>query len=257
MKKILFVVLAIMSSLNAESGMTDIYTGNGINTSADSAIANMVELRKTLTHKTRDDLKLNIDDEGEKYQFKYVYNPSYGYRDDVLETYYQLKESGQISRGYFASVFIFATWNLGYRGILKKYKAIVDTYKQDTKIMYNAYMNSSFNKNNNVLLVSHSQGSLMANKLYGMLNSAQKNKYHSVAVAPAANHISGYRSSKEHYVTMYGDYGVFLVKGHLRPNTSGFGHGFVSSYLSQSKSRTKISKYIKKAYDDFASRKID
>jgi len=257
MKKILFIVLAILSSLNAESGMTDIYTGNGINTSADSAVANMLALRKTLTHKTRDDLKLNSDDEGKKYQFKHVYNPSYGYRDDILETYYQLKESGQVSRGYFASVFIFATWNLGYRGILKKYKAIVNTYKQDSQIMYNAYIKSSFNKNNNVLLVSHSQGSLMANKLYGMLNSTQKSKFSTVGVAPVANHIAGHKSSRGHYVTMYGDYGVFAVKGHLRPNTSGFGHGFVSSYLSQSKSRTKVSKYIKNAYDGFAKKAID
>jgi len=184
------LLLLILSTLSAESCITDIYTGNGIMTSDESpseARANMKALKKFMMKEARNTSRLDVDKYGIDYQFKYIYNPSYGFRDDILETFYGLKETGQISGGYFTFILNLMTFELTIEEALEKYREIVSTYERDVSDIYNQYVISSFSKNNNVVLVAHSQGNIVGNKIYTKLTNFQKNKFRMVSVATPAN----------------------------------------------------------------------
>ena len=254
MKKILLLITLTLSTLYAKPCMTDIYTLNGINTDdisinddAGSAEDNIIRLEEFMLYWGNPTTRLDPKKNGKEYQFRYVYNPSYGVRDDMLETYYQLKESGQISGGYFTFLLNLLTVDLGLDGLVEKYKEIVSRYEGDVQGIYNT---DSFSKKHNLLLVAHSQGNLMGNKIYTMLTDAQKKKFRMVSVGTPANHVMNPNQTAP-YVTARGDFVINGVYGALSGNVEGIGHNFINVYLGTSfEARTKIALYVKSAYNN-------
>ena len=68
----------------------------------------LVDLRNLLYSESF--VTFNSNDEGKIFNFKLAYNPSYGMIDDIFETFWQLKENGQISEGFFGAVYAALTW---------------------------------------------------------------------------------------------------------------------------------------------------
>ena len=257
MKRILLFITLSLVALYAKPCMTDIYTLNGVNTSdisingkASEARENMKRLKKFMLYWGNPITRLDPQKNGKEYQFRYVYNPSYGLRDDMLETYYQLKESGQISEGYFTFILNITTGDLTIKEAVKKYKEIVSRYERDVQGIYNAYNTSSFSQKHNLLLVAHSQGNLMGNKIYTMLTDAQKKKFRMVSVGTPANHVMKPDQTAP-YVTARDDFVINGVYGALSGNVDGIGHNFINVYLGSSfEARTQIALYVKSAYDN-------
>jgi len=254
MKNIIFILIFAVVSLYAKPCTTDIYFGNGVWNTQDDGKEGRDELKRFM--QTRAITSLSIDDEKNNlYSFKHAYNPSYGTTEDLIETFYQLKESGQISFGYY--VWIVSMLNIGGENDLNtKLKDIVRTYNDDAFYMFTKYDNESFSKKHNVLLVAHSQGNLFGNKMYTLMNDAQKEKFRMVSVATPADHVAGGGP----YVTASGDYVIVPIQGSLPANVIGFGHTFLGTYLNidgegvpgdgSNTAPLVIAPYVKSAYDN-------
>jgi hypothetical protein len=248
MKNILTITLLILSVLYAKPCMTDIYTGNGIMTndaSPSQAENNMIALKLHMLYKANGASRLDPQKYGKDYQFKYIHNPSYGFVNDILETFYGLKETGQISEGYFTFILNITTGNLTIDEAVQKYRQIVSTYEKDVSSIYNQYVASSFYKKHNVLLVAHSQGNIVGNKIFTKLTSSQIKKFRMVSVATPANSVAGGGP----HVTVHGDGVIQPVPGALSSNVGGTGHNFITTYLdAHSNARNLIAQHVKSAY---------
>jgi len=256
MKKILFILILAMGSVYAKPCMTDIYFGNGVWNERDDAEDGMFALRKLMFRFPNSRLNRSLEDQ--EYNFKYAHNPTAGTIDDLIETFYQLKESGQISDGYFMGVYAALAAESNGEAFITKLRDIISTYNSDASSMFSLYQNSSFNQRHNVLLVAHSQGNLFGNKMFTLMSEAQKKKFRMVSVATPANHVAGGGP----YVTASGDYVIGPIPGSLDANVIGFGHTFIGTYLNISgggafldgsnMSPGLISSYVKSAYDSLA-----
>lgn len=252
MKKLFFIISVTSVLLFAKPCMTDIYTGNGINTTDKEAWKNMKALRKFMLNKARpvsklDKSKYNID-----YSFNYIHNPDHGFNNDMMETYYQLKESGQISDGFFHTMFSFFAGNIPENALHKKYMDIVDIYEADVNSIYWKYYTVSFSQKHNVLLVAHSQGNLIGNKVYTLLDETEKKKFRMISVATPASYVK-IKGQKRPYVTAHADLVINnpLIPNHLPTNVAGTGHNFIHTYLNAySDARHLIASYVKSAYDN-------
>ena len=160
MKKILFILLLTVSSVYAKPCMTDIYFGNGVWNTEEQAIEGKDALRRLMF--SIPNSRLNVAVEGQEYDFKYAYNPTKSTTDDLIETFYQLKESGQISDGYFLGVYAALAAESNGEAFINKLRDIISNYNSDVNTMFSLYKQSSFNQKHNVLLVAHSQGNLLA-----------------------------------------------------------------------------------------------
>lgn len=252
MKKILFILSFTSVLIFAKPCMTDIYTGNGVNTSDDGAFSNMKALRIFMQNKANMASRLDFQEYNINYSFKYIHNPDHGFNNDLIETYYQLKESGQISDGFFHMMFSLLAGNIPENTLHQKYIDIVGTYESDVHEIYNKYYSFSFSKKHNVLLVSHSQGNLIGNKIYTLMSDAEKKKFRMVSVATPASYVKipGVTSP---YVTVHADLVINnpLIPAHLPSNIAGTGHNFIHTYLdAHSNARHLIASYIKSAYDN-------
>jgi len=249
MKKILLILMLVVVSSVAKPCMTDIYFGNGVwNPDRDEVRKIQLRALKVLML-SRTSTPLNKADQNKLFQWKLAYNPSGGTSDDLIETFYQLKESGQITEGYFTFILNITTGDLTIKEAVEKYRQIVSTYKKDFDIIYRQYENSSFSKKHNILLVAHSQGNLFGNKMYTLMTDAQKEKFRMVSVGTPANHVMEPNQTAP-YVTLYGDFVIRSIPDSLSANTNGGGHTFVGAYLGKIDARIKISAHIKTAYDD-------
>jgi len=243
MKKILFILILTINSLYAKPCMTDIYFGNGVWNTDEQAIEGKTALRK-LMHRAYN-ARLDRQEEGITYTFRHAYNPSHGTTDDLIETFYQLKESGQITGGYFFGVYVALAAESNAEEFLRKLQTIISNYDSDISQMYNIYNVASFKKKHNVLLVAHSQGNLFGNKMYTLMSDTQKDKFRMVSVATPAN------TSIGPYVTADLDYVIAGIPDHLSANVDGVGHTFIGTYLGSSfEARTQIALYVKNAYDN-------
>jgi len=244
MKKILLILILTVISLQAKPCMTDIYFGNGVWNTEKDAIYSKRALRNFMLY--RANIRLDINKEGIDYNFKHAYNPSYGTIDDLIETYWQLKESGQISEGYFGAVYAALTWEESGE-FYNKLDDVIQHYNQDVATMFTIYQEASFKNKHNVLLVAHSQGNLWGNKIYTLLSDAQKQKFRMVSVATPADHVAGGGP----YVTAVGDYVIGPIDGSLPGNVDGTGHTFIGTYLNASiNAPRKIALYVKAAYNN-------
>lgn len=246
MKKILFILIITIASLNAKPCMTDIYYGNGVWNTRSQGEDGMWALRRFM--QTKAITPLSIEDEKNKlYSFKHAYNPSKSTIDDLIETFWQLKESGQISDGYFFAIYSALAAESNGKEFLQKLQTIITTYNGDVNAMYQLYTNASFNQKHNVLLIAHSQGNLFGNKMYTLLNEDQKAKFRMVSVATPANSVAG----SGPYTTASGDYVINPIPGALPSNVDGFGHTFIGTYLNGSiNAPRQIALYVKNAYDN-------
>ncbi len=253
MKKILFILTLIIITVEAKPCMTDIYFGNGVWNTRTQGQEGTKELRDFM--QINYNARLNRDEEGKTYNFKHAYNPSYGNGDkrDLIETFYQLKESGQVSNGYFQWMFTLLNDDETTEPY-QKLQDIIRTYNSDAIYMFTLYQQSSFNQKHNVLLVAHSQGNLFGNKMYTLMNEAQKKKFRMVSVATPADHVIKPGQTSP-YVTVHGDYAIQSLilagAGSLNTNVDGVGHTFIGTYLGNSfEARTQIALYVKNAYDN-------
>lgn len=247
MKKIVLFLIFGLISLYAKPCMTDIYFGNGVWNTEKEAINSKRALKRFMQYQAV--TQLDPQKEGETYRFGHAYNPSRGTVDDLIETFWQLKESGQITDGYFLAVYSALAAESNGEEFLQKLQTIISNYNGDVNAMYQLYTNASFSKKHNVLLVAHSQGNLFGNKMYTLMSDAQKNKFRMVSVATPADSVAGGGP----YVTASGDYVINSIPNVLPSNVDGFGHTFIGTYLNGSiNAPRKIALYVKSAYDNLS-----
>ena len=110
--------------------------------------------------------------------------------------------------------------------------------------MWEKYYNESFKLGHKVLLVSHSQGNLFANRIHDKITPSQyQNYFANFQVASPANEV---KATKGGYVTLYGDPIINPIPGSMGGNANGTpGHAFISAYLNQSDPYGKIVAGIK------------
>ena len=103
MKKILLILLLSFTLFaNTSSCMLDVYFGNGVWNESWQAEDSMDALKKFIQQ--NNPTRFPRTDEDITYSFKLAYNNTNGTLTDLIETYWQLYESGQISEGYFTFV---------------------------------------------------------------------------------------------------------------------------------------------------------
>ena len=246
-------------TLNAESineYKTDIYFGNGvwnkqfsINCDEDgSADCSKQELDDLIQEEIiQNDSKLQV-----KYgEVKLQYNWGKGYMDDVLETYYQLKEANQVNHiEFFALMVILTNGNLVLSSsitdiLVSQMPYAAQIEQSNVTEMFQKYYEKSFKHSHRVLLVSHSQGNLFANRVYDTINPARyKNYFANVQVASPASSVSADMGA---YTTGFIDPIINPIPGSMDFNAFielPGGHAFVEAYLASSNTYSKILDYI-------------
>lgn len=252
MKNLLFVITLFISSLllaqteNINECKTDIYFGNGVWNSSEEARNGQKELEiKVINKIINGDLKLQA-----KYgEVKLQYNTSYGSMIDILETFYQLKESGQIGEELFFS-FVDELMAKQVSDITDEdikslreqiINLIVNAEENEVAGMVEKYYDESFKYGHRVLLVSHSQGNLFANRVYEQINPTEyKDYFANLQIASPASEV---RASKGDYVTGFIDPIINPIPGSMSSNVDldlPGGHAFVEAYLASEDSLTKI-----------------
>jgi len=221
MKKILMNIMLFLSITYAKPCMTDIYFGNGI-WSKDK------EQQLLSKRALRNIVKLDKSQEGKTYNYKLAYNPGNGITNDLIETYWQLRESGQITDGYFMATYIALSGQYTANAFVNKLLDIVTNYNAEVSTMHKTLQNASFNQKHNVLFVGHSQGNLFGNKMYTLLTDKEKKKFRMVSVGTVADKVAGNGS----YVNIAKDYVVNSIPNSLKGNFDGRGHDFQGVYLN-------------------------
>jgi hypothetical protein len=171
---------------------------------------------------------------------------------DVLETYYQLKKEGQVNDLEFFMVMMIitggnaelSTYATGV--MLESMPFVVEAEQENVDTMMQKYYNESFRYSHRVLLVSHSQGNLFANRVYDSINpSDYQNYFANVQVASPASRV---HASDGTYITGWVDPIINPIPGSMESNADldDFGgHAFVTAYLDSSDTYTKIVDAIK------------
>jgi|GEM_PF-4366235 len=110
--------------------------------------------------------------------------------------------------------------------------------------MWEKYYRESFKLGHRVLLISHSQGNLFANRIHDSITPIEYRSY--FANMQVASPASEVKASKGGYVTLYGDPIINPILGSMGGNANGSpGHAFVEAYLNQSDPYEKIVAGIK------------
>ena len=185
---------------------------------------------------------------------KLAYNWGDGWDIDLVETFYQLKEAGQLSeKTFFALMDELVTKRAAdlsgedletMRDLLLQ--AITSHEQSNVDTMIRQYYNESFRYSHRVLLVSHSQGNLFANRVYDSLNPAgYKDYFANVQVASPASSV---HAAKGTYITGRIDPIINPIPGSMEYNAKldGLGgHQFVAAYLDSNDTYQKIVQAIK------------
>ncbi|MFK5938643.1 MAG: hypothetical protein QM497_09650 [Sulfurimonas sp.] len=233
---------------NINECKTDIYFGNGVWNSAKDTESSMRELHERIINPfiIKNDPKLKA-----KYgQIKLQYNWGQGAMLDVLETYYQLKEAGQVSDYQFFAVIALLTkgnptLTLGAVASKELMEPFTRGWEQgNVDDMWQKYYDESFKLSHKVLLISHSQGNLFANRVYDTINpTGYRDYFANLQIASPASEV---KAPKGDYVTLSTDLTSFdpvinFIPSSMSPNASGkSGHALVSAYLSQADPLSKI-----------------
>ncbi len=248
-KIILIILLSLTLFANSDSCKLDVYFGNGVWNDEMAAKDSRDELKTFM--QLHYPARFGVANEGVTYDFKYAHNETYGTINDLIETHWQLYESGQISDLYFSFVANVLNGvdntNPNEEAFRQRIRNIISQYNLDIASMLNKYKTESFNQNHNVLLVAHSQGNLFGNKMYALLTDKEKGKFAMVSVATPADTVA----KGGGYTTLYNDPVIKLIPNALAPNADGFGHSFVESYLNNpiSESVEAIANNINAAVD--------
>ncbi len=236
MKKLLLSLLfsaTLFATTN--SCMLDVYFGNGVWNTKKDAKKSAKKLMKFMQDHNPE--RFFLAENNTTYSFKLAYNHKYGTLTDLIETYWQLYESGQISEGYFTFVARTLDGSRTEASFLENLKEIIVQSDGDMNTMYANYQSESFSQNHNVLLVSHSQGNLFANKIYAILEDQEKQHFRNVAIATPADRVF----SGGKYITLDSDPIIGAIPDSLPGNASGFGHAFVDAYINNDDSAAKMS----------------
>ena len=249
-KNILFILFILFSSslqaLPINETKNDIYFGNGVwNDKEDAELSRLyleIIVQKEILNYNPKLLR--------KYgKVKLQYNWGEGHMDDVLETYYQLKEAGQVSHYDFFRVVSLLTRNAGLSAVataalMAKMPFTAKAEQSNVDEMLEKYYNESFKNSHRVLLVSHSQGNLFANRIYDAITPTGYQSYFAnLQVASPADKIN---AQKGNYVTLKNDTIINPVPESMTGNANGkSGHSFVSAYLEQDNPREKIINNLK------------
>ncbi len=244
-KVITYILLSYMSlyATSIDERKIDIYFGNGVwnkeytnDCESDSAAnCSQFELNAIVQRKIiQGDSALQ-----QKYgSVKLQYNWGEGYIDDILETYYQLAEAGQVN-----GIEFFTLMTLLFNGdpipgmvtsILYEMRESTIASVEETNVLKMAekYYEESLQYSHRVLLVSHSQGNLFANRISKdfMQETGYDPYFANLQVASPANEI---KASKGDYVTAAIDPIINPIPGSMFPNTAIMvpGHSFVGAYL--------------------------
>jgi hypothetical protein len=226
---------------------TDIYFGNGVWNSIEDAKYNAIKLQNKII---KEDPKLQA-----KYgKVKLQYNWSHGRMIDILETFYQLKEAGQISEEWFFT-FVDELMAKQLSDITDEdvkslreqiINMIISVEEDEVDKMLVKYYDESFKYSHRVLLVSHSQGNLFANRVHDKINPTEyKNYFANLQVASPASEV---KAQKGDYVTGFVDPIINPIPGSMTSNADidfPGGHKFVEAYLASEDTLTNITDKIK------------
>ncbi len=250
MKKILMIVVLVGLLLHAENideCKTDIYYGNGVWNSTEDAKESARILKSLISKEVVKSDPLLVIKYG---KVKLSYNWEQGASTDVLEVYYQLREAGQLD-GIGLSVAIAAltvaipSVTLGAIATQALMESSTKNWEQgNADEMWEKYYNESFKLGHKVLLISHSQGNLFANRIYDKITPIKyKDYFANLQVASPAAEV---KARKGGYVTLVGDPIINPIPGSMSGNANGSaGHAFVEAYLSQGDPYEKIVAGIK------------
>lgn len=240
---LIFIFLNIAHAQTINECKTDIYFGNGVWNSPEQA------------EEGQEFLDLAIIDGNPNLKAKYgevklQYNWGQGYMLDVLETYYQLKAAGQVNNyQFFTVIAILTRGNPTLTISAVSSQALMEPLTRgweqgNVNEMWQKYYNESFKLSHKVLLISHSQGGLFANRVHDIIAPTQYQNY--FANLQVASPASVAKATKGDYVTLSTDLVsvdpiVNFIPGSMSPNASGdSGHEFISAYLSQADPLAKI-----------------
>lgn len=247
---ITFIFLNIAQAQIIDECKTDIYFGNGVWNSSEQAKDSIREMNRKIINpfiiKNSPILKAKYG------EVQLQYNWGQGYMLDVLETYYQLKESGQVN-----GIEFFALMTLLFNGnpipatistvmYQLRESAIIMDEQANTVEMFQKYYEESFKYGHRVLLVSHSQGNLFANRVHEKITPSQYQNY--FANLQVASPSSEVKASKGDYVTGFIDPVINPIPGSMSSNANldfPGGHKFVEAYLASEDSLIKITTKIK------------
>ncbi|MCH9813495.1 MAG: hypothetical protein K0U47_06070 [Epsilonproteobacteria bacterium] len=264
MKKIILLFLfSWIFALNLIAG-TDIYFGNGVWNDKKGARIGMARLEKIVKKKILENnpeliakytpitLSFNWTGTGPGDSLSIETK-----MQDVIETFYQLKDSGQLDESsLFRVIELYLSKNLINVALLE---LLDEIYAENTRAINGAnlvemiasYENNTLATGDKVLLVAHSQGNLFGNEVYDNLLSEYQDKFQLVSVGTPANRVL---ESDKPYTTLTCDIVIGAIPGHLEAkmpcSDNGIadptGHEFVASYLTNLNSLNEIAENIKK-----------
>ena len=266
MKKLL-LFLGIIFGLNSSAFAIpvneckiDIYFGNGVwnkqfssdNCKKDfAAECSQKQLNELIQ---REIIKNNPILKAKYGKVKLQYNWGEGWDTDLVETFYQLKEAGQLSKWEFFALMdeLLTKRAADITGddivtMRNKLLAVI-TYNEQSNIneMLEKQYNESFQYSHQVLLVSHSQGNLFANRVYDNINpTGYKTYFANVQVASPASSV---HAAKGKYINGWIDPIINPIPGSMKHNADldGIGgHQFVAAYLDSKDTYKKIVQAIK------------
>jgi len=240
----------LLNAENINECKTDIYYGNGVWNEYEDAQKSQAKLQGVIERET---IRYERPLQAKYGKTKLAYNTSFGKLIDVLEVYYQLKEAGQLEGVGFYTAIAALTINLPHitLGAIATQKLseslIQEEEESNVGVMWEKYYNESFKLGHRVLLVSHSQGNLFANRIHDTIAPTEYKRYFAnVQVASPASEIKADEEGKGSYVTLWGDPVINPIPGSMSPNANGdMGHAFVEAYLNQIDPYTKIINRIK------------
>ncbi|MFT7824325.1 MAG: hypothetical protein ABXS92_06130 [Sulfurimonas sp.] len=246
-----FIMMGVLSFTYAENineCKTDIYFGNGVWNEYEDAAKSQLRLQKRII-----DIEIVNGEPLLKAKYgnvKLAYNWGQGHVLDVLEVYFQLRESGQLDGiGFYTAI---AALTVSYPHITLSAiatQALMEPFTRDWEAgnvyeMWQKYYNESFKLGHRVLLVSHSQGNMFANRIHDSIDpKGYQDYFANLQVASPAREV---KAPKGDHVTLYDDPIINPIPGSMVGNANGSpGHAFVKAYLDQEDPYTKIADKIK------------
>ncbi len=179
---LIFVNFSLFSNAeNINECKTDIYYGNGVWNEYEDAEKSKDRLQGVIE---REIIRYELPLQKKYGKLKLAYNWGQGTLLDVLETYYQLREAGQLDGIGFYTAIASLTAKLPYVTLgaiatQNLWEPFTKDWEQgNVDEMWNYhYYPESFKLGHRVLLVSHSQGNLFANRIYDTIAPAGYKKY--------------------------------------------------------------------------------
>ena len=248
---VMLIILVFASSpgkanIDHNECITDIYFGNGVWNTRTVAEESKLELANFISE--------NLYHSDETEMFKYhTFQLAYNYHEsaalDLMETFYQLRRSGQISDvGYFsgiAAALRYANYEIFTEAFWDVYNNIDVLEGGNVVEMVQQYRNISFNSSHRVILVAHSQGNLFGNRVYDQLDSWQQEYFRMLSIATPSYYVAGNGS----YITLHSDLVIAAIPDALPANTINHngvtGHTFLNAYLAGDASSAKMKDAIR------------